>query len=577
MTKNMKTRISILFALLAAFGAAGCSDYLDLTPTDRITDKSVWEKETYTDLYINNFYEYLNVYGPFGEGQFEGNLTEGLTDTFKYGSPQQGARAGDCNRYVFSPEVMSAAGCLLDCWEDTYTRIRRINEFLAAMQTYSTYPAEVNTRYEAQARFFRAFLYFQLAKRYNGQAILYSSLDQIVRDAELASAEDTWQFIYDDLMFAAQNLPDEWNSANKGRLVPAAAYAMLSRVMLYAERWDDAKTAAEEVFKIGKYELAGKYADAWKGGNKESILEFNYLVTGPNHYWDRYMSMHWEYPSGSASTPTQEMVEEYEAADGSTIDWTPWHTTAGTTEYPPYEQLEPRFAATILYNGATWNEKTLENCIVVQRKKRDEETGELYDKEEARPCVGTYIDYGMDPYPYGKTVTGYYLRKLRQESLTDLSNVASSSTWVEIRLAEVYLNHAEACYRAGLPGDAVQSLKKVRDRVGLPTDTSLAGDALFAAIRHERKVELSYEGHLWWDMRRWRLAQEAYTGYRTHGMRIEPIDIYVNGYKKGNYTFTYVDCDGQDRKFLSRMYSLPIPSLELQNNSSIRQFDEWNF
>lgn len=568
MTKNMKTRISILFALLAAFGIAGCSDYLDLTPTDRITDKSVWEKEEYTDLYVNNFYEYLNIYGPFGSEQFNGNLTEGLTDTFKYGSTQLGSRAGDCNHYVFSPEVISPSGNLLDCWAPTYERIRRINEFLDAMTKYSHYSSEVNTRYEAQARFFRAFLYFQLARRYNGRAIIYTSLDQIVRDIDLASAAATWQFIYDDLMFAAQNLPDEWTSAHKGRTTSAAAYAMLSRVMLYAERWNDAKAAAEMVLASGKYSLTGKYADAWKGGNPESILEFNYLVTGPNHSWDRYMSMFWEYPNGSASTPTQEMVEEYEAADGTPVDWSPWHTAEGTTQYPPYEQLEPRFAATILYNGATWQGKTVENCAIV---KRDEQI------KPARVNIGTYTDYDSEPYPYGKTVTGYYLRKLRQESLTDLSNVASSSTWVEIRLAEVYLNHAEACYQLGLSGDAVQSLKAVRDRVGLPTDSSLSGEALFAALRHERKVELSYEGHLWWDMRRWRLAQQDYTGYRTHGIKIDLIDIYVDGYQAGNYKFTYVDCDGQDRKFLPRMYSLPVPDSELQNNSNIRQFDEWNF
>ena len=568
MTKNMKTKISILFALLAAFCASGCTDYLELKPTDKTSSKSVWEKEEYTDLYVNNFYEYLNIYGPFGVGQFNGNLTEGLTDTFKYGSPQQGARAGDCNRYVFNPEVISSSGCIMDCWADTYTRIRRINEFLDAKDNYSVYSAEVNTRYEAQARFFRAFLYFQLAKRYNGRAILYSNLDQIVRDGVLASAEETWQFIYDDLMFAAQNLPSEWNSANKGRVVSAAAYAMLSRVMLYAERWDDARKAAEEVMKTGKYEMVGKYADAWKGGNSESLLEFNYLVAGPNHRWDRYMAMYWEYSTGGSSTPTQEMVEEYEAADGSTVDWTPWHTEEGTTEYPPYEQLEPRFAATVLYNGSTWQGKTVENCTLVK-----EGSGTAVE----RNTVGIYTPYGSELYPYGKTVTGYYLRKLRQESLTDLTNVASSSTWVEIRMAEVYLNHAEACYRLGQTSEALQSLKKVRDRVGLPTDTSLAGDALFAAIRHERKVELSYEGHLWWDMRRWRLAEEAYTGYRTHGMQIDLIDTSVEGYRSGNYKFTYVDCDGEDRKFLSRMYSLPIPSEELQNNSIIRQFDEWNF
>lgn len=544
----MKTKISILLASFAALGFVSCNDWLDLTPTDSVSDKSAWESQDATDLYVNNFYEYIALYGQFGNQQFQGNLTEGLTDTFKYGSPVMGNRAGDCNYYVFTPETMSSEGSILDCWSNTYERIRRINEFLAAMENYSTYSAEINTLYEAQARFFRAFLYFQLAKRHGGEIIIFNKLSETVKNTPLTSAEDTWQYIYDELTFAAENLPEEWNSQNTGRVTKGAAYAMLSRAMLYAERWGDAKAAGEEVLKLG-YALADTYENATKGGNLESILEFNYIVTGPNHYWDRYMCMYNEYTTAGGATPTQEMVESYEAKDGSMVDWTKWHTAEGTTEYPPYEQLEPRFAATILYNGAEWKGVELECCVDGQ--------------------YGTYVDYGVEPYPYGKTVTGYYMRKFRQEENTDLTNVASTSTWVELRLGEVLLILAEAEYRLGNDGAAMGYIKQIRDRVGLPTDLSLTGDDVFAALVHERKIELAYEGHLWWDMRRWRLAEEAYTGYRVHGMKIT---------KEGSgYRYQYVDADGQDRKFLSRMYRLPIPDAELRNNNAIQQFPEWNF
>lgn len=544
----MKNKILTLIVSVAALGLTSCNDFLDLTPTDRLSDKSAWESQQATDLYINNFYEYISLYGQFGDQQFNGNLTEGLTETFKYGSPITGSRSGDCNNYVFTPEQLTSAGSLLDCWTKTYERIRRINEFLAAMESYSTYSEEVNTRYEAQARFFRAFLYFQLAKRHGGQAILINSLSETVKNQPLASAAEVWQYIYDELTFAAENLPTEWNAANKGRVTKGAAYAMLCRAMLYAERWSDAKTAGEKVLELG-YALAPTYTEATAGGNSESILEFNYLVTGPNHYWDRYMCMYHEYTTAGGATPTQEMVESYEAKDGSKVDWSAWHTVSGTTEYPPYNQLEPRFAATILYNGAMWKEVELECCV--------------------EGTYGTYIDYGADSYPYGKTVTGYYMRKFRQEANTDLTNVASTSTWVELRLAEVLLNLAEACHRLGDDSAAMGYIEQIRSRVGLPTDTTLTGNAVFEALRHERKIELAYEGHLWWDMRRWKLAEEAYTGYRVHGMKIT---------KEGSgYRYTYVDCDGQDRTFLPRMYRLPIPDAELQNNSSISQFDEWNF
>ena len=544
----MKTKISILLVSFAALGFVSCNDWLELTPTDRVSDKSAWESQEATDLYVNNFYEYIAIYGQFGDQQFNGNLTEGLTDTFKYGSYNEGSRAGDSNHYVFTPERMTSAGSLLDCWTNTYERVRRINEFLAAMENYSTYSEEVNTLYEAQARFFRAYLYFQLAKRHGGEIIIFDKLSETVKNTPLTSADDTWQYIYDELTFAAENLPEQWNSQNSGRVTKGAAYAMLSRAMLYAERWNDAKAAGEKVLELG-YALAPTYEEATKGGNLESILEFNYLVTGPNHYWDRYMCMYHEYTTAGGAAPTQEMVECYEAKDGSKVDWDKWHTAEGTTEYPPYEQLEPRFAATILYNGAQWKGVELECCV-----------DGLY---------GTYVDYGVEPYPYGKTVTGYYMRKFRQEENTDLTNVASTSTWVELRLGEVLLNLAEAEYRLGNDGAAMGYIKQIRDRVGLPTDLSLTGDDVFAALVHERKIELAYEGHLWWDMRRWKLSEEAYTGYRVHGMKIT---------KEGSgYRYQYVDADGQDRKFLSRMYRLPIPDGELRNNSAIQQFPEWNF
>ena len=476
--KIMKTRILALVLSFAALGLTSCNDWLDLTPTDRVSDKSAWESQEATDLYINNFYEYLHIYGQFGDQQFQGNLTEGLTDTFKYGSPILGNRAGDSNHYVFTPETMSSAGSMLDCWTNTYTRIRRINEFLSAQQSFSSYTEEVNTRYEAQARFFRAFLYFRLAKRHGGQIIIYKTLGETVKNTPLTSAADTWQYIYDELTFAAENLPESWNAQNTGRVTKGAAYAMLARAMVYAERWADAKAAGEKVLELG-YELASPYEAATKGGNSESILEFNYQVTGPNHYWDRYMCMFHEYTTAGGASPTQEMVESYEAKDGSKVDWTKWHAAEGTTEYPPYEQLEPRFAATVLYNGATWKGQQLECCVDGK--------------------YGTYVDYGVEPYPYGKTVTGYYMRKFRQEENTDLTNVASTSTWVEIRLAEVLLNLAEAEYKLGNDAAAMGYIAQVRDRVGLPTDESLTGDAVFEALVHERKIELAYEGHLWWD------------------------------------------------------------------------------
>lgn len=252
-------------------------------------------------------------------------------------------------------------------------------------------------------------------------------------------------------------------------MTSGAAWAMLSRAMLYAKRWDAARTAAEEVFKLD-YELmpgqtAADYAKAFtsaREGNTESILEYNYLASGPNHGWDQlFMPGGDNVTMGGRATPTQEMVESYElATTGGHPDWTPWHTAEGTTQTPPWADLEPRFHASVLYNGAAWKNRTVEPYV----KGKD-----------------GWAEYGDGTPLAGRTTTGYYLRKMLNENYTDYSRKCTQP-WIAIRLAEVYLNHAEACHMLGETKAANDDVRAIRARVGLPY-TDKAGDELMAAIR----------------------------------------------------------------------------------------------
>ena len=112
----MKTGIKIAMMSLLTFSLVGCNDFLDTTPHDSISDKVVWNDIHTATLYLNGFYPYIDRYGQFGSAQFQGNLTEGLTETFKYGSYVPGNKAGDSNTYMFTPETMSSTGKLLDAW-----------------------------------------------------------------------------------------------------------------------------------------------------------------------------------------------------------------------------------------------------------------------------------------------------------------------------------------------------------------------------------------------------------------------------------------------------------------------------
>ncbi len=445
--------IKTTMSLCLAASLSSCNDWLDgVTQTATVSDEIVWQDAANVDKNVNAFYTYLNKYGQFGEAQFQGSLTESLTDAFKYGSVSLGHRAGHPNNYVFNPEVVSPDGCLYNIWTQdlAYGGIRQINQFLEMQKQYSKFSKEENARWEAQARFFRAFLYFQLAKRHGG-VIIYKDLPSS-NEKEISTAEETWKFIAEDLDFAAANLPAEWAAVNKGRITKGAAYAFKSRAMLYAEKWQEAYDAASEVEKLNLYDLVANYADAWKGHNKEAIIEFDYNKdSGPNHSFDQYYVPQCDgYDFGGLGTPTQEMVEAYETKDGKTVDWTKWHTK--TTEVPPYANLEPRFAATIIYAGCTWKGKKMD-CSVGGTN-------------------GAFMPYREQPYSYGKTTTGYFLRKLMDETLTDVKSVKSSQPWVELRFAEVLLNKAEAAYRLNKYSEAQNLMNRVRARVGLPGKNS---------------------------------------------------------------------------------------------------------
>lgn len=545
----MKYKVLSAISLGVALLFPSCSDYLDMTPTDGASDKVIWSNVMNAELAINNFYHYISDLGTFGEQQSSAGMTEGFTDIFKYGSMTY-------NAYMYIPNELAYGGTVLTPnyvstylggWSDRYKWLRYINQGLAYLDKYGSGISETDKlRLEAEMRFFRAMVYHDLIKRYKDVILYDKDLSQIAIDKALNSEKEGWDMVEADLMFAAKNLPVS-KSAN-GRISSGAAWAFMTRSMLYAERWDAVKTAALEVEKMG-YELTPQYKDAFTSNSVEAILQYSYDKAGMTQGFDNYYSPKGDAGnvlSGGYGTPTQEMVESFELVTGGFPDWTPWHNLSGTYETPPYDQLEPRFHATVLYNGSSWKGRSIE------------------------PYIGGkdgWAAWRTDPVPDGRTTTGYYLRKLVDEKHNFDEIQGGTQPWIAIRFAEVLLNYAEACYRTNDPINANAAVRRIRTRVALPYK-DLTGDNLMKAIRQERKVELAYEGLYYWDMRRWGLAETAFTGLRVHGLKIEN-----NG--DGTFKYTYVDCDGQSRNFPKKMYRIPLPQDELQANSLVKQYPEW--
>ena len=193
----MKIISKIILITGIAAATVSCDNFLDLQPTDAVTDRMMWSKPEYAELYVNSFYAFINYYGQYNTGQCSYGITEGLTDMMKY-SPsstnQTGAHYGFLNQFVYGIAGTTAASCsfYLSNWATGYEQIRRINEFLYSMHEYATFDQDQITRFEAEARFFRGMVYFELAKRHHEIIVYRENMLEYAKDTPLNSEEESW-------------------------------------------------------------------------------------------------------------------------------------------------------------------------------------------------------------------------------------------------------------------------------------------------------------------------------------------------------------------------------------------------
>ena len=539
----------LTMGLAAALCGTSCSDVIDLNPGDRFSPATVWSSTTTVDSYVLGLYSIFSSSCEF-YGTGSPNLTDAYSDILKSGSWDQYNHS--YNRSLFQESAFNSTSAgAFECWSTHYERIRRENEFLRDAPKYREKFGEkwMDTRI-AEVRFCRAYAYYLLCRVYGG-VILRTEVDGPEQNDKARSTEaDCWDFIIEELKDLAPQLPqgnktengDNWDDANYGRATQQAAYGLLSRVALFAERWDVAAQAARDVEKCGgALDLTG-YANVLNGdlkSNKEILFGVDFEQDVITHRYDAYVR-----PSGDAKAlgtsalysvffPTSELADSYEMADGTPFSW----ETHGSD---PYTGREPRFYATILYNGASWMGRTIESYVG---------GADGFKEYENSKSANT-------------TVTGYYLRKYLKDGDTSWITAYSAQTCILIRYAEVLLNKAEAL--AELSWDqnsveALQALNDVRGRVGLPSRQTASKEEFMEFVRHERMVELAGEGFRYWDLRRWRLAEEVINGKNVHGVKITKTD--------SGFNYEHVDADnGNKRIFYDRYYHFAIPESERSKN-----------
>lgn len=549
----MKKTIILLSALMLPFW--GCKDTIDFLPPNSYNEVAVWENEESVKLYINSFYRIFNDYFQFGNRPIgnDGVMSDGLSDILKYTSNSPGE--GTANLIMTQDGYTSAAANHFNVWSSAYVWNRRMLEFLEDLPKYSgKFPAATQLRFEAEVRFFRGYIFFLLLRN-QGPFIIRKSLNDPV-SMPLNSEEECWNFIEEELDFAAQHLPAAWNpGTDEGRVTKWAALAMKSRAMLYARRWNKAADAAKTVVEQGGFILEPNYADIFKNNksnpSREIILRKRYDRNfGIIHNMDERVAPSGDIQGkGGAMCPTQELVDAYFMSDGREFD------TSSPFDSTMYLNRESRFYASILYNGAQWKGRQIETFV-----------GENAGVPNGRD---RFIEYNSTPYPFS-TVSGYYVRKFADETNIDFIDPyrKSDHDCIEIRLAEVYLNLAEAYLELNRGAEAKQLILAVRNR-SLQTDISdIAGDTKAQLIR-ERMLELAFEGHRFWDLRRWGLARTALHGKKWHGAKL---------IRKADGTMEYrkVEVDRFDRIYPDRFNRFPLPIGELNNNEFINtQPDGW--
>ena len=269
----MKTNIYLFILLGFLLINTSCSDFLNMTPKSEISDKALWSTVSGAEYAINSFYHYTAYFGNYNEGQCAAGMTDGLTDLIKYGDATINAYHYIPNELSYGePAILTAnyVSVYLGNWDQVYDYVRCVNEALSNLDKYRNFSDTDKMRLEAEIRFFRGMLYFDLVKRYKEVIIYDRDISQIQPNKTLSTEEEGWDFVEADLKFAGEHL-DKSSIAN-GRVTSGAAYALLSRAMLFAERWDVAKFAAEEVINSNLYSLTSSYVDAFKTNSDEAIL-----------------------------------------------------------------------------------------------------------------------------------------------------------------------------------------------------------------------------------------------------------------------------------------------------------------
>lgn len=542
-----------LFALLMIF--AGSCDYLEYDETSYNRKEDVFEDFGRTKSFLTAIYAKL----PTDFNSIDGAMRSSATDEAEHVWDLS-------NVQKMNDGSWTAIQPLDNVWGQMYEGIRAVNLFLNETEGQQFEEEKWNEDYEEmmeqfnnypyEARFLRAFFYFELVKRYKNVPLITEVLTpEEAQQVEQASFEDVVTFIVSECDAIAAELPDDYGNFSSvqetGRATRGAALALKARTLLYAASplhnasnnltlWEEAASAAETIILDGNYNLESDYK------NVVNNLTSSELILGrrqgqSNSFERRNFPI--GYEGGNTGTcPTQNLVDSYEMIEtGLPIN----DPASGYDPIFPYSGRDSRLAETVIYNNSNWKGQSVE----------------IY-----------YGGANAQPKP-NATQTGYYLKKYVIEDINlDPTNTTQRiHTWVLFRYGEVLLNYAEAMnevYGPENPGNhdmtALEAVNMVRQRAGMPGFPGGMTQGEFREkLRNERQVELAFEDHRFWDVRRWKIGNQT-------------TEIYAVNVSRNPYGgFAYEKVLLEERDFEDYMNLYPIPQAEIYKNSNIEQNPGW--
>lgn len=556
----MKLRKYILLCL--SVGLMSSCNFMDCDESDYYELDEIQQSYNRVKQFVTNVYGYL----PSDFCSLDGAMQDAATDDAIHVY-----ETSNIQRFVNG--TWSANYTIDDQYGKYYNGIHDANFYLENLVGLDFKDWEYGDDYESwmhdykyheyEIRFLRAYFYFELVRRYQRVPLITRvlSIDEVNNSKPVDSSQEIFDFIISECDEIKDELPVNYNDFKDkeyGRITKGAVLALKARASLYAasplysepsqSKWVAAAKAAYEI--IGQhsqlgYDLDKSFANLFGPKNNMSKEVILARPTGENNGFES-SNFPMGVKSGKTSTcPTENLASAFDMKDGTPFDWNnPSHAAN------PYKNRDPRFYLTIVHNEMIWPAK---NPV------------EIWEG-------------GANALPLNNaTTTGYYLRKYVNNEISfepGAPTAKAHHNWVLFRYAEVLLNYAEAMVNAYNDPtykddvcmmSAEEALNMVRNRNGvkMPAITGKNADEFLACVKHERRVELAFEGHRFWDLRRWKSLEES-------------MDIYaVKVEKDDDGAMHYTPFLMETRDMDEKLYFYPIANTEMFKNDNLVQNPGW--